>query len=110
MVRGEDGIGLSAHFNLAIFMTNDICKDSFDTHFFWRSSVENVSGFDAQAESTWIITLSDDRHFISCEEIRSKVFRSPVLFADEVLAADCLKGVEEFILFHNRPGLPPKGR
>jgi RadC-like JAB domain len=90
-----------------MIIDNTICKGGLDTHQFWRRNVEKLSGFDAKSESIWLITLSDDRHFIACEEIRSKVFRSPILFADEVLAAACLKDVEEFILFHNRPGISP---
>jgi DNA repair protein RadC len=38
----------------------------------------------------------------------SKVFRSPVLFADEVATLKALEGIEEFIVLHNRPGLSPK--
>lgn len=89
-------------------MTSEICKGSDDVREFWTRTVEKISGFDAKAESIWIITLSDKRHFVACEEIRSKVFRSPVLFADEVLNAQCLQGVCEFILFYHRPGVPPK--
>jgi RadC-like JAB domain len=88
--------------------TADICRNRADAETFWRESVKGPTGFDAAADGVFIITLDGERHFKSCHQIVSRVFRSSVLFADEVMNSKVLQGVEEFIVLHNRPGLAPK--
>jgi len=85
-----------------------ICCNSSDAETFWRASIKSLPGFDAKDESVFVIVLDSERRFTGCHEIKSKVFRSPVLFADEVATLKVLDGIEEFIVLHNRPGLSPK--
>ena len=89
-------------------MNSQVCKNSTDAERFWRESVKELEGFRVENEGVFVITLDNDRHFLGCHEIKTNVFRSAILFADEVIRAVFLKGVEEFILLHRRPGLSLK--
>lgn len=82
-----------------------VCENPRDVKDFWLRRGRQRSGFDVKRESVWIITVNKDRHFLDCWPMESRFFRSPILFADEVL--NLLKGVEEFIVLHNRPALAP---
>lgn len=82
-----------------------ICHNSKDAVAFWRPNAGHAA--EHVTESLWIVTLDKDRHFIGCHSIETKVFSSPGLLADEVLSAEHLKGIEEFIFLHHRPGVPP---
>ncbi|HEV2329374.1 MAG TPA: JAB domain-containing protein [Verrucomicrobiae bacterium] len=85
----------------------DICCNSSDAEAFWRER-QAIERFNSKDEGVFVITLDNDRHFTGCQQIMSKVFRSPLLFADEVATLKALEGNEEFIVLHNRPGISPK--
>lgn len=78
-----------------------------DAEIYWRCQINALPGFDAKGESFWILALVPGRRFSGCHAIVSHVSRSPVLFADEIAKAECLKGVKEFILVHHRPDAIP---
>jgi DNA repair protein RadC len=87
--------------------TTGICCNGKDAETFWRKSVKQT-GFNAKDDGVFVITLDEARRFTGCHQIMSKVFRSPVLFADEIANLKALDGIEEFIVLHNRPGESPE--
>ena len=85
--------------------TPGVCKNSMAAVDFWKKNASKQAA--STAESLFVICLDNDRHFTGCHEVQTKVFSSPALLADEIFSADFLKGVEEFIFLHHRPGVAP---
>lgn len=78
------------------------CANADDAAHYFRAHSGQAAAH--VTDSLWVLPLDNDRYFKGCHEVKTKVFASPALFADEVFSADYLKGAEEFIFIHFRPG------
>lgn len=82
------------------------CRNSAVAVEYWRQNAKRL-GFKTGTDGVFLITLDNERRFVGCHQVTSPVFRSPLLFADEVVKMKELERIEEFVLIHNRPGISP---
>ena len=84
---------------------NGICRCSTDAINFWREQVANLN---PTVERFWALTLDAKRRFTGVDPVDSRSLGDSQKFADELFAAEVLRGAPEFVLIHHRPGAVPE--
>jgi len=84
------------------------CSDSRVAVDFWKSAVAALPKSNLATEGFWVLLLDGERRLIGAHRVSSKAFGDAQRFTAELFTSDYLRGVPEFLLVHNRPGIPPK--